>query len=267
MSGYSIFRQWLPELNFVWKQWRQHNRFTMQCWLKPQSVVLNVTHFFFGLLVIASHAAPTTSSVQTDALCLHPFICLSHPLLVSTDCLTIYYTVSLDGVTMWHKQNTLDDIISPCVINFSVSVSLYEQFLPWVHTATPDSEIIITNWCGRCTYTPLSFSSFTIAVCPGLTCDTSTRPEHKSASTARPTPNAWVIVDKITPTGPVASHPATYRPAQRVSAFQFSSSSLSSKTLSKCWTYMSVSPVIHLPALNFTRCVLCYCNGTCLWFS
>jgi hypothetical protein len=127
--------------------------------------------------------------------------------------------------------------------------------------------IIFTNWCGQCTYTPLSLSSFAIAVCPGLACDTSTHPELTSAATARPTPNAWVIVDKITPTGPVASHPATYRPAQRVSVFQVSSASLSSKALSKCWTYLSVSPVIHLQTLNFTRHVLCYCNGTCFWFS
>lgn len=141
--------------------------------------------------------------------------------------------------------------------NFSHERALLHQTL----------NIIFTNWCGKYTYTPLSFSSFPIAVCPGLACDTSTRPELTSAWTARPTPNAWVIVDKITPTGPVASHPATYRPVQRVSQFQFSSASLSSKTLSKCWTYMSISPVIPLPTLNFTRCVLCYCNGTCFWFS
>jgi hypothetical protein len=111
-------------------------------------------------------------------------------------------------------------------------------------------KVIFRNWC---TYVPLSFSSFTIDVCPGLASDTSTRPEHTSASTARPTPNACVIVDKITPTGPVASHPATYRPAKSVWAFHLSSTSLSSKPLSEFWTYMSVSPIIHLFTLNFTE--------------
>jgi hypothetical protein len=75
-----------------------HNRF-----YDPNLLCKRV--IFFGLPVIASHAAPTTSSVQTDALRLSSLTHLSHTLPVYSNHLTNQYNVSLNGAT--ETENSL----------------------------------------------------------------------------------------------------------------------------------------------------------------
>jgi hypothetical protein len=74
----------------------------VQCWLRPQPVVLNNCS---GILLLDfCRRLPTTTSVRTDALRLRPFARLLRTFPVSSNCLTIQLLGSLDGTARTEKK-------------------------------------------------------------------------------------------------------------------------------------------------------------------
>lgn len=91
ISRYSIFRQMLTWLTSVRKQWQVITTDSSQCWLRLQTVLLNVA------LLLPPALLRFRAIRRAKLLC--PFTRASRTLHVSSNCLTVRETPCLDGAT------------------------------------------------------------------------------------------------------------------------------------------------------------------------